>query len=689
MQLDDRSNKFINELINNPNIKTKDLEKKYELTRRQIDYSFEKINGWLGTQNLPAIERTRQGIFIVDPIIIQTLSDKTEDEAVVSKILTEEERVNLILLMLLSNTEELSIIHFTSELDVSKNTILNDLKKAQVLVEQYNLTIRYSRREGYLIEGEEFNVRRLLMSITYQAIEMNNGKELIENTANISRKEVEEFRNRIEQAENHLGLKFTDEKIESMPYILSLILKRIHLGKIVSYSSINYRELSDTKESKATEEILSDFADIPMEERLFITLHLLTANVYWSELSMEDIIPDLMQALDEMLSLFERSACIVIQDKDQLLNKLLLHVKPAYYRVKYQLTGIGEVKDPISEEFKELHHLVKKSTKPLSDLIGSEIPDSETIYLTMLIGGWLTKQGEKIQTKIKAIVVCPKGVSVSRLMYNELRELFPEFVFLDSLSIREFKNYTLEYDIVFSPVYLNTDKKLFIANSFLDKEEKYRLRKQVMIEYHGFGTQSFRINDMREIISKYTTIHNEELLIRELYKYIHQVNDAPVELPEVTPSYSLEDLLQEAKINVIDQVPSWEEAIKLAAKPLLDNKEITDEYVEAMLSHCKNDPYIIIGKGLAIPHASPEEGVHEVSMSLLRIKEGVSFADEHLIHVIVVIAAVDKQQHLKALMQLMELSGNKKDMQKITEASDVSDIQKIIKKYAKKEVIDK
>ena len=37
------------------------------------------------------------------------------------------------------------------------------------------------------------------------------------------------------------------------------------------------------KEYQATEEILFDFEDIPVQERLFITLHLLTTNVYWSE----------------------------------------------------------------------------------------------------------------------------------------------------------------------------------------------------------------------------------------------------------------------------------------------------------------------------------------------------------------------------------------------------------------------
>src|SRR5699024_11197244 len=124
-----------------------------------------------------------------------------------------------------------------------------------------------------------------------------------------------------------------------------------------------------------------------------------------------------------------------------LLDKLLQHLKPAYYRIKYQLSETISLQGSLSNEFKELHHLVKRSIAPLANLIGSSIPDSEVTYITMLIGGWMKRQGESIEKKTKAIVVCPQGVSVSRLMFNELNELFPEFVFLDSLSVREFLNY--------------------------------------------------------------------------------------------------------------------------------------------------------------------------------------------------------------------------------------------------------
>ena len=62
----------------------------------------------------------------------------------------------------------------------------------------------------------------------------------------------------------------------------------------------------------------------------------------------------------------------------------------------------------LNKSIKNYTNLGSQSTKPLAELIGSEIPESETAYLTMLIGGWLRRQGASLQEKVKAIVVCPE-----------------------------------------------------------------------------------------------------------------------------------------------------------------------------------------------------------------------------------------------------------------------------------------
>lgn len=686
MQLDSRSRALFNELLKNPGTTSKDLEEQFALTRRQLGYSFNKINDWLQAKNLPPIERTRQGHFIIQQSIHTNYSDEQVDVSIDANILSETQRVHLIIIMILSQQEELSLMHFTSELEVSKNTVLSDLNIARDMVSQYELTIRYSRRDGYLLEGEEFSVRRLLISLTKEVLNMPGGKKRLQRLADIQKSEVVELKKRLEKVEKKLNLKFTDEKIEILPYTLLLAFRRIRNMKVMKeIFSIEYEELSGTKEYQATEDMLLDYEDIPVEERLFITLHLLTTNVHWAEGLNDDAIPYFRKAVTEMLRLFETSAAIYLQDKEELLTKLMLHLKPAYYRVKYQLTEVNDLGYTlIEQEYKELHHLISQSTKPLAKLVGKEIPNNEVAYLTMLIGGWIRRQGESFQEKVKAIVVCPQGISVSRLMFIELRELFPEFAFLDSLSVREFEVYQLDYDIVFSPVFLETKKRLFLANSFLEREEKLRLRRQVMHELHGYTPFEVNVKDILAIVKKHAKIENEQLLERELVNYVnHSERSISEKGSHEALAANLSDFLKPATITLRDSVVSWEEAIRTAAEPLIEGGQIESRYIEAILQQGEKDPYIVISPHLAIPHAAPEDGVNEVSMSLLRLKEGLKFANDYVLHLIVVIAAKDKQQHFRALTQLMELASSEEAKNSLIQSDSIDEIYKVIKKYSK------
>ncbi|MFF2015349.1 BglG family transcription antiterminator [Paenibacillus sp. NPDC058177] len=682
MQLDDRSSSLLQELLSNPSVKSKNLEVKYGLSRRQISYSLEKINDWLEGQHLPKIERNQQGDFIVDATLFSAVPDEVNKPSTKKYIFSEAERVELIILMLLSRCEELSLIHFTSSIYVSKNTILNDLKMAQSIVEPYDLIIRYSRRFGYSIEGLEFQKRKLLIDVVNKIHHMYNGETWVQQLAEITEEEVQLIHERLEKIETHLNLKFTDDKMTTLPHILLILLRRIKLGKTINSFHINYEELSDTKEYQAVQELLTDFAYIPTEERLFITLQILTTNVSSSERLEEDLVTDLNQALEKMLELFEQMSCILLQDKKQLLHMMMQHIKPAYYRIKYKLTITNPLQETINSEFIELHHLVKKSALPLAEFIGCDIPDSECTYLTMLIGGWLTKQGDSILSKTKAVVVCTNGVSISKLLLITLNDLFPEFIFLDSLSVREFKTYDLEYDIVFSSVYLQTNKRLFIVKPILQNEEKSSLRKQVMESLHGFTPSELSLKNILEIVEKYAIIQNRKLLAKELQHYFTNQHSLSFKSQPELQKTNLHDLIMPENITLLPSVSSWEEAVRLGALPLLLNGSIKPSYVEAMIQHYDvEDPYIIISPYVAIPHDKPESGVSEVSMSLLRLEQGVEFAKNRPIQIVVIIAAVDKQQHLRALVQLMKLVESREDCEAIIRAQTPSDIHNIITKY--------
>src|SRR5699024_1325302 len=164
----------------------------------------DKINEWLLLNDLPVIERTRQGHFIINQAVFTKLGNRQKHKARLSEqlVFTEEQRIQLILTMILASKEELSLNHFTYELGVSKNTVLNDIKQAQTFLDSYKLTVRYTRRYGYLLEGKEFQIRKVLSHVTTQVLQMPNGEEKLRKIADISQEQVDEVTQRVENVEN-------------------------------------------------------------------------------------------------------------------------------------------------------------------------------------------------------------------------------------------------------------------------------------------------------------------------------------------------------------------------------------------------------------------------------------------------------------------------------------------------------
>lgn len=91
----------------------------------------------------------------------------------------------------------------------------------------------------------------------------------------------------------------------------------------------------------------------------------------------------------------------------------------------------------------------------------------------------------------------------------------------------------------------------------------------------------------------------------------------------------IENLLSKKNIQLNAEVENWKEAIEVSAKPLLEQGAITENYVHAMIeSVIKFGAYIVIGPGLALAHARPEEGANKLGLSVTTLKTPVNFGSK-------------------------------------------------------------
>ena len=146
----------------------------------------------------------------------------------------------------------------------------------------------------------------------------------------------------------------------------------------------------------------------------------------------------------------------------------------------------------------------------------------------------------------------------------------------------------------------------------------------------------------------------------------------------------LSDLITKETIQLVKQVSDWREAIRVAATPLLQNQSIQPAYVEAMIQNIQQEgPYVVVTPRVAIPHARPEEGVNILSMSLLVLEESVDFAEQKPVNLIIVLAAIDHETHLKALAQLTEMLSSPETIDDLIQVKDKDKILEIIDRYSK------
>lgn len=139
----------------------------------------------------------------------------------------------------------------------------------------------------------------------------------------------------------------------------------------------------------------------------------------------------------------------------------------------------------------------------------------------------------------------------------------------------------------------------------------------------------------------------------------------------------LTDILTAPRIQFTDEALQWQDAIRLALKPLVDDKSIKPTYIDAVINKVKTaGPYIDLGLGIALPHARPEDGVEKMGMTFLRTRTPVNLLDDpaHSIKLFISLAATDNESHLGALAELTGTLGDQAKLEQLMNATTADDV---------------
>ena len=663
-KIDQRTRQVLIKMIEKPIIPQRNLTGQLNLSRVQVDYVITKINESLSDEGLPPVYFDGNNYHLSEASRLFFVDFFSSDHVYRYYEMDIEERKKYIYLMLFYHYEEyLSVNHFLGVLDIGKTTFINDLKKVEKELESLDIQIKYNRKKGYYLAGNESVLRYQLMKMVLEDLRSDNGSFLWDyflfNEGTIQKEKV--FRQIAAELE-HYSIVLVENRLLEFSYMLIFLLP--HLSKEWSefYERYNFQKFYQMKEYSFSRSLLAKFSIDNPYAILYICGWMLGMAIGDADEEAPDssIINELVERIFDR---FERLSGIRFKDKKTVKKQVYSHFRPAYYRVFFHLPIINPLSKKIIQEYPDLFQIVKETMKPIENLFGTMIPDEEISFLTIHFAS-LIDNNDEYQVKRKVgIIVCPNGIGSSAIIYNELKNLFPDMIFIGPIETNEIYQKKQDYDMIFTTVpnmrLYSLKKPVYTVNPIMTIDEKYNLVQEIQ---NGPGNLSgdYQFEELFAIIDRFTIIKDEIGLRKELKRRLKQprIYNSEDILPSVSDKdeLSLTDILSPAFIQLNLATNSWEEAFYVAATPLIEAEIVSRRYIDKIIQTTYEEgPYMVISDHVALPHARPEDGAKEVGLGITVLKEPIKILGKTPMKYIFTLAAVDSKRHLTALAELVAL----------------------------------
>lgn len=683
---DYRTRIIIEKLIAKPVLQITEIMKFLDLSRTQIEYNVLKVNEILRLNNLEELSITNEYIYLSSQTRLFFIDIVLKNLIFEDYSLSGEERIKYIFLMMYYYKDEyLSMNHFIDAVKVCKTTVASDLKKLNEILKSNDLFIVYNRKEGYHIVGDETNLNEYF--IKHCLLDANINNQLFIYDYFIRSENLQEYFNKVKSTFikilNEYQAILVENRLNELKYILFFLLPRLNEQWLQEYDKFNFSTFYKMKEYKIANEFLVEFNVDSTGAKLYLTGWLMGSTLRKSDECEEDS-SVILELVDRIIYRFEMISGIRFNDKKRIINQLYSHFRPVYYRLFFQIPIINYLHDKIKEDYYDVYQLLEETLKPVGDLMNVAIPEEEFSLLTIHFVT-IIKENEEFEVKKRVgLIVCPNGIGSSVMVYNELKNLFPDIILLGPMTIQDVFSGIYEYDFIFTTVsnlqLYSLDKPVFVVNPVMSNFEKA----QLINEVYGKNVNNMKYFDVYrvlDIVQNNASINDYQKLKAELIDYLSDVSVENEDQDSFVEEVNLIDMIQPEYIQLGIKANGWEEALYLAAMPLLKKKVITREYIHAMIESCKKSgEYIVILPNIALPHARPDQGAMDLGLSITVLSEAVSIAQKQFKYIFT-LSAVDNQKHLKAMSQLINLLEDKVFYDLLSSSTDSVQIYDYIESY--------
>lgn len=576
-------------------------------------------------------------------------------------------RRELVLIQLLMKPRFLSLKALADYVYVSKNTVLSDVKWIRDYLSQKRILLKYSRKEGYAISGTEFSIRNQLAEILRKIMKLPYGKFILDEKNVITLSETFLLKKRLESVEKQLKVTFTDEQLEILPYMLVGTMKRTEVLREDWSFQLQQYDLKNTKEYPVIKEMFWGYDFLSEADYLYLALQILASSLLESVLYLSES-DEITEATTEFIQRLELYFATEFAHKHQFKEKVLLHIRPAIYR---NLLGF-QIENPLVEQFKAEHlttfQLVKKAARPFEQLVGHEWAEEEMVLLSMIVLAWMYQEEASVEPIFSAVVLCQSGTSISKLLIENLKLMFPTIDFKGTYAVRQLPEVEGNLDFIFTTVPVQSQAKVFIVPPILGDFERKKLQRE--LEQTILLNEGMRTKELMAIL--------KEAIPTEKHSFVEkQLNQFFLKKP-VVEKRPKEMAIFEEQISFLEGV-TFDSVVLEAFKPLLKRGSVTLHYVETCSAHFYNHyETMMIGPNIYLPHARPSDGVLNADIQIIRLDTLVETPSGKEVDIVVALAPSEKNDHISLLLKLNELFLDEKKRELVLSASSENELYELI-----------
>lgn len=614
----------------------KQLAMKFSVSPRTIRNDFDYIDSFLSVSSIIIDRKPSKGIKVnANEFEISKLQKQLK--SLNSRTLDKYERLSIISLLLLCN-DTITFKQLADACCVSKQTAINTFEQVENDFAIEKIQIHRIQGMGIKISGDELKIRRYFEKQLSELISDETITNVIIKESKLI--DFEETSNKIiESFENNLHLRFAE--IMKIKFMLEYSLLRISRGYSLSEVE-KCREIEEIKRYKKEYMInaLSDYQYSLSDKSYFCSLFMNAkiTDQYSNNLKKyKDDIDDIDDNDDaNMISvyLFNKLQDLQALDKNSkeyFIHGLTLHLRVAIYRIKNRIAIQNELLDQIKISIPLIYEFTKKELLKCERKFDLEFDENEIAFIAMYIASAYENSLEK-ESKLTVLLVCSFGTVTSSILKTRILQAIPECNIIGPLSKKDADNY------------LNTSEVNLIIS-----------------------TNDYQIDDVPTItVNPLLHLQDVEYIKNRLFQLSYSMmcnhfikSYANFEKEDKKRTY-VKDYVVKEDIQIVDTCKTWDDAIRLAAKPLLDKGKIEQRYVSRMIEAVDQfGTYMVLVPETAFIHAGTEDGINENCTAILVLEKAILFGNKNqkIVKNLVILGIKNKDEN--SLLKLIYIFENK------------------------------